>query len=100
MGGLGIGIASNISPVYIAEVAPASVRGKFVSLNQLTIVLGILMAQLVNWQIGEYYAAGSATLSVESIEWAWRWMFWGELVPAGLSYSCIYDSRESALVSR
>ena len=61
VGGFGIGIASNISPVYIAEVAPAPVRGKFVSLNQLTIVLGILMAQLANWQIGEYYAADSTT---------------------------------------
>lgn len=58
VGGFGIGIASNISPVYIAEVAPASVRGKFVSLNQLTIVLGILMAQLANWQIGEYFTQG------------------------------------------
>lgn len=77
IGGLGIGIASNISPVYIAEVAPASVRGKFVSLNQLTIVLGILMAQLANWQIGAYYTAGAETLSVESVAWAWRWMFWG-----------------------
>ena len=48
VGGFGIGIASNVSPVYIAEVSPASVRGKFVSLNQLTIVLGILMAQLAN----------------------------------------------------
>lgn len=67
IGGLGIGIASNISPVYIAEVAPASVRGKFVSLNQLTIVLGILMAQLANWQIGAYYTAGVETLSVESV---------------------------------
>lgn len=58
VGGFGIGIASNVSPVYIAEVSPASVRGKFVSLNQLTIVLGILMAQLANWQIGEYFTAG------------------------------------------
>lgn len=66
VGGFGIGIASNVSPVYIAEVSPASVRGKFVSLNQLTIVLGILMAQLANWQIGEYFTAGSETLSAES----------------------------------
>lgn len=44
LGGFGIGIASNISPIYIAEVSPASVRGRFVSLNQLTIVLGILAA--------------------------------------------------------
>lgn len=84
LGGFGIGIASNVSPIYIAEVAPASVRGKFVSLNQLTIVLGILMAQLANWQIGNYFTSGSATLSAEGIQWAWRWMFWCELIPAGL----------------
>lgn len=52
VGGLGIGIASNISPVYIAEVSPAHVRGKFVSLNQLTIVLGILLAQLPTGKSG------------------------------------------------
>jgi len=82
LGGFGIGIASNISPIYIAEVSPASVRGKFVSLNQLTIVLGILAAQLVNWQIGDYFMPDKNTLSAEGIEWAWRWMFWAELVPA------------------
>ncbi|MCK5278960.1 MAG: MFS transporter, partial [Cyclobacteriaceae bacterium] len=53
LGGVGIGLASNLSPMYIAEISPASMRGKFVSLNQLTIVLGILAAQLVNWQIAE-----------------------------------------------
>jgi len=84
MGGFGIGIASNISPIYIAEVSPASVRGRFVSLNQLTIVLGILSAQLVNWQIGDYYMPDKNTLSAESIEWAWRLMFLAELIPAGL----------------
>ncbi len=95
LGGLGIGIASNISPVYIAEVTPAEVRGKFVSLNQLTIVLGILMAQLSNWQIGEYYTSGSEILSAESVEWAWRWMFWGELVPAGLFFVLSFVIPES-----
>jgi len=84
IGGFGIGIASNISPVYIAEVSPAEVRGRFVSFNQLTIVLGILVAQLVNWQIGDYYMPDKNTLPAESIEWAWRWMFWAELIPAGL----------------
>ena len=82
VGGFGIGIASNVSPVYIAEVSPASVRGRLVSLNQLTIVLGILMAQLANWGIGAYFTAGADTLSDTSIEWAWRWMFWAELIPA------------------
>ena len=95
VGGFGIGIASNISPVYIAEVAPASVRGKFVSLNQLTIVLGILMAQLANWQIGEYFTQGGETLSANSIEWAWRWMFWAELIPAGLFFILSFIIPES-----
>lgn len=72
VGGLGIGIASNVSPVYIAEVTPARLRGRFVSINQLTTVLGILLAQVVNWRIGEHFtgAAGGA-LTPESVEWAW-----------------------------
>ena len=49
LGGIGIGLASNLSPMYIAEITPASVRGRFVSINQLTIVIGILLAQIVNW---------------------------------------------------
>ena len=95
VGGLGIGIASNISPVYIAEVSPAHVRGKFVSLNQLTIVLGILLAQLANWQIGEYYTQGSDILSETSVQWAWRWMFWAENVPAVLFFVCMFFVPES-----
>ncbi len=51
LGGIGIGLASNLSPMYIAEITPGSVRGRFVSLNQLTIVIGILAAQLINWRI-------------------------------------------------
>lgn len=82
IGGVGIGIASNISPIYIAEVSPAHVRGRFVSLNQLTIVLGILLAQIVNWLIGEAYTGGNDTLSSASINWAWRWMFLAEAIPA------------------
>lgn len=83
VGGLGIGIASNVSPVYIAEVTPARLRGRFVSVNQLTTVLGILLAQVVNWRIGEHFtgAAGGA-LTPESVEWAWRWMLWAAAVPA------------------
>lgn len=104
VGGLGIGIASNVSPVYIAEVSPAAVRGKFVSINQLTIVLGILLAQLANWQIGDYFTSGSETLSETSVEWAWRWMFWAELVPAGLFFILSFLIPESprwlAAVSR
>jgi len=54
LGGIGMGMASTLSPMYIAEVSPAQFRGRFVSLNQLTIVLGILLAQLVNYQISEH----------------------------------------------
>ncbi|MCF7957534.1 MAG: sugar porter family MFS transporter [Phycisphaerae bacterium] len=53
LGGIGMGIASTLSPMYIAEVSPASLRGRFVALNQMTIVIGILLAQLVNYIILE-----------------------------------------------
>ncbi|MCK9342739.1 MAG: sugar porter family MFS transporter [Massilibacteroides sp.] len=84
LGGFGIGIASNISPIYIAEVSPAKIRGRFVAINQLTLVIGILLAQVVNWRIGEYFLHGSENLSDTSIQWAWRYMFWAETIPAGL----------------
>ena len=86
IGGFGIGIASNVSPVYIAEVAPAPVRGKFVSLNQLTIVVGILLAQIINWQIGLWFESDTQGISADGIAWAWRWMFWMELIPALLFF--------------
>lgn len=95
VGGFGIGIASNVSPVYIAEVSPASVRGKFVSINQLTLVLGILMAQVANWRIGEYFTVGAELMSRTSIEWAWRWMFWAELIPAGCFFILSFMIPES-----
>lgn len=95
LGGFGIGIASNISPIYIAEVSPAAVRGRFVSLNQLTIVIGILAAQLVNWQIGDYFMPDKNVLSANGIEWAWRWMFWAELVPAALFFILAFIIPES-----
>lgn len=82
LGGFGIGIASNVSPMYIAEVAPAHARGKFVSLNQMAIVLGILSAQIINWLIGESFTNQGTMLNPHSIEWAWRWMFWAGGVPA------------------
>ena len=53
IGGVGIGLASNLSPMYIAEISPARMRGRFVSINQLTIVIGILAAQIVNLLIAQ-----------------------------------------------
>lgn len=86
-GGIAIGIASALSPMYIAEVAPSKIRGKLVTLNQMTIVLGILAAQIVNWLLAEPVPAdldltsaqGMATWNVQQ---GWRWMFWAEAFPA------------------
>ena len=76
IGGIAIGIASGLSPMYIAEVAPTSIRGKLVTLNQLTIVIGILAAQIVNWRIAGTHAESW------NVELGWRWMFWATAIPA------------------
>lgn len=86
IGGIAIGIASGLSPMYIAEVAPSHIRGKLVSLNQLTIVLGILGAQLVNYLIAEPMPAGTTVPLSDSwnVQMGWRWMFWSAAFPAAL----------------
>ncbi|MBR5763219.1 MAG: MFS transporter, partial [Bacteroidaceae bacterium] len=82
IGGVGIGVASALSPVYIAEVSPAPIRGRMVSLNQMTIVLGILGAQVVNMLLAKDTSV--AENQAWNIEWGWRWMFWAETLPAAL----------------
>jgi SP family sugar porter-like MFS transporter len=82
IGGIGIGVASALAPMYIAEVSPAEIRGRMVSLNQMTIVLGILAAQIVNMLLARDTAV--AENQVWNVEWGWRWMFWAETVPAAL----------------
>lgn len=84
IGGIAIGIASGLSPMYIAEIAPSHVRGKLVSLNQLTIVLGILGAQIVNYLIAEPMPAGTLIPPADSwnVLTGWRWMFWSAAFPA------------------
>ena len=82
IGGVGIGVASALAPMYIAEVSPAEIRGRMVSLNQMTIVLGILGAQIVNMLL-----ARDTTVAENlawDVEWGWRWMFWAETLPAAL----------------
>ncbi len=86
-GGIGIGIASGLSPMYIAEVAPSHIRGKLVSLNQMTIVIGILAAQIVNWQIAEPIPASFSPEEIAASwngQMAWRWMFWAAALPSAL----------------
>ena len=98
LGGMGIGLASNLSPVYIAEVAPADLRGRFVALNQLTIVIGILLAQLINWLIAEPVpegATGSFLLNSWNGQTGWRYMFWAEAIPATLFMICMWFVPES-----
>lgn len=84
IGGIAIGIASGLSPMYIAEIAPSHVRGKLVSLNQLTIVLGILGAQIVNYLIAEPMPTGTVLPAADSwnVLTGWRWMFWSAAFPA------------------
>ena len=85
IGGVGIGVASALSPMYIAEISPSEIRGRLVSLNQMTIVLGILAAQIVNWQLAEPIPAGFTNgdiLASWNGQMGWRWMFWAETLPA------------------
>ena len=72
--GIGVGMASMLSPMYIAEVSPAAVRGRNVAINQLTIVIGILVTNLVNYQLADYGPD------------AWRWMFGLGVIPAILFF--------------
>jgi SP family xylose:H+ symportor-like MFS transporter len=76
LGGMGVGIASMLSPLYIAEISPSAIRGRLVSFNQLAIVLGILLVYFVNWFIA----------SLGNDEWlkavGWRWMLASEAIPS------------------
>ncbi len=78
IGGIGVGLASAVSPVYIGEIAPADIRGRLVSINQLAIIFGMLVVYFVNWGIA----------NGKPLEWinstGWRWMFVSEAIPAAL----------------
>jgi len=78
IGGIGVGIASMISPMYIAEIAPAKSRGKLVSLNQFAIIFGMLVIYFVNYFIAKQ---GNEQWLIEE---GWRWMFFSGAIPAGI----------------
>ena len=82
IGGLGVGGASVISPMYIAEISTAKVRGRMVAITQFNIVLGILLAFFSN-----YIIAGFELGDVE-----WRWMFGVEALPAVLFFALYFLS--------
>jgi MFS transporter, SP family, xylose:H+ symportor len=84
-GGVAIGLSSNVSPLYIAEVSPAAHRGRLVSLNQFAVVIGILLAQIMNWLIAApvpNHLSPEATLASWNVEFGWRWMFTAVAIPA------------------
>jgi sugar porter (SP) family MFS transporter len=86
-GGIAIGLSSNISPLYIAEISPASIRGRLVSLNQFAIVVGIMVAQIANWKIAQpipEHLAQAVFLQSWNVQYGWRWMFSAIVVPAVL----------------
>lgn len=78
VGGIGVGLASAVCPMYIGEIAPAEIRGKLVSLNQFSIIFGMLVVYFVNWGIA----------NGQTIEWineiGWRRMFLSEAIPASV----------------
>ncbi len=78
IGGIGVGLASAVSPMYIGEIAPADIRGRLVSINQFAIIFGMLVVYFVNWGIA----------NGQTLEWinttGWRRMFTSEAIPAGL----------------
>ncbi len=85
MGGYAIGLASGVSPMYISEISPAHLRGRLVSLNQLAIVVGILLAQIVNWLIARPVPAGATAHEILvswNGQWGWRWMFAVTAIPS------------------
>ncbi|WP_254063547.1 sugar porter family MFS transporter [Granulicella sp. S190] len=97
-GGLAIGLSSNISPLYIAEVSPASHRGRLVSLNQFAIVVGILLAQVMNWKIAKTVPANispEALLVTWNVQYGWRWMFTAVAVPAIIFFAAAFAIPES-----
>ncbi len=83
IGGLGVGAASILSPLYIAEISPARIRGSMVSLNQMTIVSGILISYFVGWAL-----AGVGPTN-------WRWMFGIMALPAVLFFVLLFRVPES-----
>lgn len=98
LGGLSIGLATNQSPIYIAEISPAYIRGRLVGANQLATVLGILSAQVVNWLVAEPVPA-DFTNEMIAASWngqmGWRYMFWAMIIPAGIFFLCAFFIPES-----
>ena len=99
LGGVAIGVASNLSALYIAEIAPAEMRGRLVAVNQLTIAFGVVLAQIVNLLVAKPVAAGTAINQIPLESWnvqaAWRWMFGLTAIPALVFFVSMFFVPES-----
>jgi SP family xylose:H+ symportor-like MFS transporter len=89
IGGIGVGIASMLSPMYIAEISPADIRGKLVSWNQFSIIFGMLVVYFVNY----FIARGQSESWINDI--GWRWMFASELFPGAVFLILLFLIPES-----
>ena len=101
LGGVAMGIALNLSPLYISEMSPAEKRGRMVTINQLLIMFGVLLAQVVNWQISllDTELVEGASFDQIAASWSgqegWRWMFGAEVIPAALFFILMFFVPES-----
>ncbi|GMQ26741.1 sugar porter family MFS transporter [Algoriphagus sp. oki45] len=101
LGGAAMGIALNLSPLYISEMSPAEKRGRMVTINQLLIMFGVLLAQVVNWQISllDTGLVEGASFDQIAASWSgqegWRWMFGAEVIPAALFFILMFFVPES-----
>jgi len=89
IGGVGVGMASLLSPLYISEISPAAIRGRLVSYNQLAIVSGILVVYFAN-----YFIAGLGDEAWNTAR-GWRWMFGSEAIPATIFFFTLFAIPES-----
>jgi SP family xylose:H+ symportor-like MFS transporter len=84
IGGIGVGLASAVCPMYIGEISPANIRGRLVSFNQFAIIFGMLVVYFVNWGIA----------NGQTVDWindmGWRYMFGSEAIPAMLFFLLLF----------
>ncbi len=93
LGGLAVGAASILAPAYISEIAPAKIRGRLASLQQLMIVIGLFAAFLSNYSLAG--ASGGASEIFMLGQETWRWMFWVEIIPASIFLLALFFIPES-----
>lgn len=93
IGGFAVGAASVMSPAYISEIAPAKMRGALATIQQIAIVVGLFIAFLSNYLLAG--AAGGSTAEFALGFETWRWMFWVELLPAGIFLLALFAIPES-----